>query len=1108
MPNKVYCAIVIGTGFAGAVTACRLVEAGFEICVLERGRRYEAADFPASLTADLFNPGTAPGTGANGDFSRWLWSSDHGLFDVRDLDGAVAVQSAGYGGGSLIYANVHLRPPKTVFDAWPAAYRDAEFDHYFDLAAFMLGATPIPARLAKTVQLQSAAETIKGDHHWFRAPLAITFQRPDGAATTPGNIDEPIVNAYGREQHVCDMRGRCFLGCDRQAKNTLDLNYLARAEDGVPAPDIRTLAEVTTIVRSDAGVFSVTYLDHLFHGAEKKVFARHVFLCAGSVGTTELLLNNPGLSKVPDAVGTHYFPNSDAFTAVFDCDKPQEADYGPTITAALVHNRPFDGGFKQSIDVYEGHLTNPRRILPAAGMTVRGVRSGATADLTFSPLLDSGGWEEGSAAGCLVVALLSESRFQEGEEVAIVTTADQPIASARARATLREHEHWFLVEDGGYPTDFAPLVGLFRSPLWLRRNRFLEVKAAPVVTARDGGRASAERAQVRAIAAALGNTTGRASSRDGYAGRSFSTGRTFGNTRAHLPDVLEQQVSTFFPDWFGNALKDARDDMFEQAANAALPMLGQILDRFSTSIVTQVDRGGFKFLPGDIEGNNQKKQVLVRGMLRQALQIVAGSEATVARLVTDLLLERFKGTPEGLLQMVSDALLWVLAYGSAEGNTALLLTMGRDPFRGRLLRDPDAPKDDPRIIARLPSARIDSSVVEQERLLREIARDAFRGELRTNPLWTPIETRVTVHSQGGCPMGEGDDGPMTPADTYAAQMARRFSVTDPLGRVRGCDGLYVMDAAAFPTSVGVNPSATIAAVAEFKVEQFIRRARPELPKWEARDKRHARLWCDARRADIDPLNAPRGTVAPALCDNPPPAVDVIGLTFSEQMQGFLERVHTGKRLAVDLAGFEKRKEAFVAAQDRGIGAGFGIETTLTITVRDLAELVSPELAEDPARAKVTGSITLTRPGQAPMKLGVRDDSVVQFFIRPPDTGGPPTRFFRYSLNVLGPISGHLDGVKMLFDDPGQDVWVDTSTLYFELTTVDGVYRGIMRLSLEEFLQTQLPSMRVTNVDDPSRQAWALTAFYAYFARNLTDVYMRRLHTLTTLAVNVLTGIHV
>ena len=34
---KIFDAVVIGTGFGGAVTACRLAEAGFSVCVLERG---------------------------------------------------------------------------------------------------------------------------------------------------------------------------------------------------------------------------------------------------------------------------------------------------------------------------------------------------------------------------------------------------------------------------------------------------------------------------------------------------------------------------------------------------------------------------------------------------------------------------------------------------------------------------------------------------------------------------------------------------------------------------------------------------------------------------------------------------------------------------------------------------------------------------------------------------------------------------------------------------------------------------------------------------------------------------------------------------------------
>ena len=63
-------AIVIGTGFGGAVVASRLVQAGFRICILERGRRYEKNDFPRF---------TAPPDGEVPDLSRFFWSAGQGL---------------------------------------------------------------------------------------------------------------------------------------------------------------------------------------------------------------------------------------------------------------------------------------------------------------------------------------------------------------------------------------------------------------------------------------------------------------------------------------------------------------------------------------------------------------------------------------------------------------------------------------------------------------------------------------------------------------------------------------------------------------------------------------------------------------------------------------------------------------------------------------------------------------------------------------------------------------------------------------------------------------------------------------------------------------------
>ena len=46
-------------------------------------------------------------------------------------------------------------------------------------------------------------------------------------------------------------------------------------------------------------------------------------------------------------------------------------------------------------------------------------------------------------------------------------------------------------------------------------------------------------------------------------------------------------------------------------------------------------------------------------------------------------------------------------------------------------------------------------------------------------------------------------------------------VTDHRGQVHGYDGLYVLDGSIVPTALGVNPSKTIAALAERGVERLL-----------------------------------------------------------------------------------------------------------------------------------------------------------------------------------------------------------------------------------------------------------------------------------------------
>ena len=68
----------------------------------------------------------------------------------------------------------------------------------------------------------------------------------------------------------------------------------------------------------------------------------------------------------------------------------------------------------------------------------------------------------------------------------------------------------------------------------------------------------------------------------------------------------------------------------------------------------------------------------------------------------------------------------------------------------------------------------------------------------------PLGKFITVHPLGGCPMS---DDPKT-------------GVVDEHGKVHGYDGLYVLDGSIVPTALGVNPSKTIAALAERGIEHL------------------------------------------------------------------------------------------------------------------------------------------------------------------------------------------------------------------------------------------------------------------------------------------------
>lgn len=322
--------VIVGSGFGGAVSSCRLAAAGRKVLVLERGRRWKPEDYPRG-------PGDA-----------WLWDQGcpercNGWIDLRIMDQMGVIQGAGVGGGSLIYANISINAkPEAFASGWPTAISYAALEPYYAMAGAMLKPAKVPEnQLTERFRLmREAAEAVGAGDRLRRLDLAVSFsekwnyERPD---RFEASASEEFVNAQGRKQGTCIHCGLCDIGCSVRAKNTLDLNYLAAAEDSGAV--IQPLSLVTHV--ENLGASWRVHYDHIGGGRREPAFvdAKRVILAAGSLGSTEILLRSRDLYRtvrgVSPALGRGWSSNGDFLTPAVYKHRRVAASEGPTITGAI-----------------------------------------------------------------------------------------------------------------------------------------------------------------------------------------------------------------------------------------------------------------------------------------------------------------------------------------------------------------------------------------------------------------------------------------------------------------------------------------------------------------------------------------------------------------------------------------------------------------------------------------------------------------------------------------------------------------------------------------------------------------------------------------------------
>ena len=281
--NRDFDVIIIGSGFGGSVAALRLTEKGYQVAVLEAGRRFSDKDFPKTswrLSRFLFMPRLGL----------------RGIQRIHALPDVLVLAGAGVGGGSLVYANTLYQPPDSYFEdiQWRHITDwKAELLPWYEQASRMLGVAKNPYFSPSDQAMKDVAEEMGVGHTFKMAPLGVHF------GTVPGVVEkDPYFGGVGPDRSGCMQCGSCMTGCRFNAKNTLPKNYLGLAESAgasvFPEHTVESIEELPN------GGWKVTARkSRAWFGGRRSFTAGEVVVAAGTYNTQKLLHKMKDSQKLP-----------------------------------------------------------------------------------------------------------------------------------------------------------------------------------------------------------------------------------------------------------------------------------------------------------------------------------------------------------------------------------------------------------------------------------------------------------------------------------------------------------------------------------------------------------------------------------------------------------------------------------------------------------------------------------------------------------------------------------------------------------------------------------------------------------------------------------------
>lgn len=306
--------LVIGSGYGGAVTALRLTQAGKKVVMLEMGLDWEKDNGKYKPFSNLITPKNN---------STWLNKSTQapmmnialfnkkftGVLARMDFKNIKVYAGRGVGGGSLVNGGMAVQPKKTYFkEIFPELNIDELWDKYFPLAQKELEVNTIPDTYYNETPYYKFArvgesEAIKAGFKTVRVPNVYSFEymKKEEAGEVPKSaLAKEVI--YG----------------NNHGKQSLEKTYLKKAlETGLLT--LQDLHQVDFFRQTEHGyTVYVNLLNTLGEVVAKKtIHCKKLFLNAGSLGTTELLLRSKHkgeLTNLDTSVGTEWGNNGNIMT--------------------------------------------------------------------------------------------------------------------------------------------------------------------------------------------------------------------------------------------------------------------------------------------------------------------------------------------------------------------------------------------------------------------------------------------------------------------------------------------------------------------------------------------------------------------------------------------------------------------------------------------------------------------------------------------------------------------------------------------------------------------------------------------------------------------------